>query len=69
MWNEEEMNAYSAHLDRTEHLVLLAVARGYNELESVKDFVFICDPSADLSYAGSFFTQLNNVNRTVRLED
>lgn len=68
MWNEELMNAYSAHLDRTEHLVLLAISKGYTELESVKDFVFIADPSADLSYAGSFFNQLNAANRKVPLE-
>ena len=63
MWNEELMNAYSAHLDSVEHLVLLAVAKGYKDLEAVKDFVFIADPSADLSYAGSFFNQLKNVER------
>jgi hypothetical protein len=68
MWTDHEMNVYSAQLDAVEHLVLLAISKGYDELESVKDFVFIADPSADLSYAASFFTLVKNPKRQVRLE-
>jgi len=69
MWTEQEMNVYSAQLDAVEHLVLLAISKGYEELESVKDFVFICDPSADLTYAESYFSIVKNPSRQVRLED
>lgn len=68
MWTEHEMNAYSAQLDAVEHLVLLAISKGYSELEAVKDFVFIADPQADLSYATSFFNLVKNPKRQVRLE-
>lgn len=68
MWTEHEMSVYSAQLDAVEHLVLLAISKGYDSLESVKDFVFMADPNADLSYAGSFFTLVKNPKRQVRLE-
>ena len=68
MWTEYEMNAYAAELTRVEQLVLSAISNGYEDLEDVKDYVYLAEPAADLSYAECFFSSITNVERLVRLE-
>lgn len=68
MWTDDLMDAYAAELTRVEQLVLSAMAYGYSDLEDVKDYVYLAEPAADLSYAESFFTLVKNPNRQVRLE-
>ena len=68
MWTNDLMDAYAAELTRVEQLVLLAVSYGYNDIEDVKDYVYLAEPAADLSYAESYFSAITNVARMVRLE-
>ena len=68
MWTNDLMDAYAADLTRVEQLVLLAVSYGYSDIEDVKDYVYLAEPAADLSYAESYFSAITNVARMVRLE-
>ena len=68
MWTDDLMDAYAAELTRVEQLVLLAVSYGYSDIEDVKDYVYLAEPAADLSYAESYFSAITNVARMVRLE-
>lgn len=68
MWTDDLMNAYAAELTRVEQLVLSAISNGYADLEDVKDYVYLAEPAADLSYAESFFSSITNIDRLVRLE-
>ena len=68
MWTDDLMYAYAAELTRVEQLVLSAISNGYADLEDVKDYVYLAEPAADLSYAESFFSSITNIDRLVRLE-
>ena len=68
MWTNDLMDAYAAELTRVEQLVLSAISYGYSDLEDVKDYVYLAEPAADLSYAECYFSAITNVDRMVRLE-
>lgn len=68
MWTDDLMNAYAAELTRVEQLVLSAVAYGYSDIEDIKDYIYLAEPAADLSYAESYFSAITNVGRMVHLE-
>jgi len=68
MWTNDLMNAYAAELTRVEQLVLSAVAYGYSDIEDIKDYVYLAEPAADLSYAECYFSAITNVGRMVHLE-
>ena len=68
MWTNDLMNAYAAELTRVEQLVLSAVAYGYSDIEDIKDYIYLAEPAADLSYAESYFSAITNVGRMVHLE-
>ena len=68
MWTNDLMNAYAAELTRVEQLVLSAVAYGYSDLEDVKEYVYMAEPAADLSYAECYFSAITNIERMVHLE-